>query len=164
MIRTKTTQKFFLVGRNLGAADSIRYILEHEGYTVAGIGKHAAEVLPRIEAKPPDILMVGSELDDATGLELMRKVGRQHPDTKRILFVREADTELAKEALEDGVNGLLSPDGLMTDLLEFVAAVYAGKDYIYSPPCGVDPAFRAANLAHARRKKGFRLGGQGPHH
>ena len=129
----KAVRKIFLLGRNLSAADCIRRILEYEGYLVAGIGKHGSEVLKLVDAEPPDILMVGSELEDAAGLSVMRMVGRQHPDTKRILFVCEADTELAREALDEGVNGLLSPDGLMPDLLECVAAVYAGKDYIYGP-------------------------------
>lgn len=133
MPSTETAREFLLIGRNLAAADSLRYVLEHEGYVVAGISKCAIGTLDRVKENPPAVLVIGSELDNMTALEIIRIMNRQHPAVRRIVFVREAEAEYAKAALDEGVEGLLSPDCLVKDILECAATVCGGGHYVYGP-------------------------------
>ena len=118
---------FFLVARNAAAADSFRYVLEHEGYAVSGFSTDFNDALGQICTRQPAVVVVGSELPEITGLDFVRTVQREHSSMRSILFAREAEPEYAKIALDEGVAGLLSPDSFVKDILECTQAGAPGS-------------------------------------
>ena len=121
----------YALARNYSAADSIRQLLKTKGFPVAGIDKYAADAKRWLQTHTPSAVVVGSELIDATGLEMMRIVREKHPKARRVLYVCETDLDYAKAVLDEGVHGLLSPDALVDDLIACMKTVMAGGHYVF---------------------------------
>ncbi len=75
--------------------------LRADGYEIrqAGSGKEALDLLAQ---DPADLVISDHMMPAMTGLELMRKVRQDWPDTLRIILTGYADLEMAISAINEG--------------------------------------------------------------
>lgn len=73
-----------------------------EGARVVGEFESPAPAIERIRAEPPDVVLLDLQLVNGSGLEVLRAVGREHPDVKVIVFTNFAEDVYRKRCLEGG--------------------------------------------------------------
>ncbi|HTA21326.1 MAG TPA: response regulator, partial [Polyangia bacterium] len=98
---------------------SIRGVLVQEGYDVV-LAASGAEAWSRFREDKPDIVVLDLVLGDADGLELLRRVRAEAPDTKVVIMSAHGSIESAVTAMKLGAYDFIKKP---FELEEIVAAV-----------------------------------------
>ena len=96
------TASILVVDDERGMRQTLRDILEDEGYNVAACGT-AAEALQLIHDLSPDIVVSDLNLPDGSGLEIIPALNRTNAEAAFIVITGNASLETAMEALNEGV-------------------------------------------------------------
>ena len=108
-------------GRTLFAADlSIR--IDEASDAKSG---HRAFV-----SKRPDVTLIDINLPDVSGFELMRRIRKDDPDAKIIMFSMNEDPAFVVRAVEMGAQGYVSKGDDPRILIKAVRKVAAGDNFI----------------------------------
>ncbi len=109
--------RVLLVDDNLGMLETLSDILESHGLKV-DTATNGQEATQKFQVQSYDVAVVDIVLPGISGLELIRKLRPDHPDTRFIVITAYTDTKLAREAHEENVVGVLykplDPDKLVT--------------------------------------------------
>jgi DNA-binding NarL/FixJ family response regulator len=115
----------------------------------------------------PDITVIDINLPDVSGFELMRRIRKEDPDAKIIMFSMNDDPAFVVRAAELGAQGYVSKGDDPRTLLKAVRKVAAGDNFI-SPQLAEAVTFSAAaikanpaSLMSARELEILRLLGRG---
>jgi len=122
--------------RSLFAADSSVKIDE------AGDAKSAHRAFL---TKKPDVTVVDVNLPDVSGFELMRRIRKEDPDAKIIMFSMNDDPAFVVRAVELGAQGYVSKGDDPRTLVRAVRKVAAGDNFI-SPQLAEAVAFSGASI------------------
>jgi two-component system response regulator AtoC len=98
---------------------SIRGVLIQEGYEVA-LAASGAEAWTRFREDRPDIVVLDLVLGDADGLEILRRLRTESPDTKVVIMSAHGSIETAVRAMKLGAYDFIKKP---FELEEIVAAV-----------------------------------------
>ena len=108
-----------------------RHLLESLGYfAVAGeaaSGKEALVVLPDLK---PDLAIVDISMKEMDGIELTRRIKRDHPDVRVLVVSMHDGSYHIRQALAAGADGYVLKNNIDTVMEEAVDAVLAGKRYL----------------------------------
>jgi DNA-binding NarL/FixJ family response regulator len=108
----------------LGAEPDFRLIGE------AGDGLEAVQLVERLQ---PHVLVLDLMMPGLNGLEVTRQVSQRSPQTRIIILSMHANEAYVLEALRNGAAGYVLKDSSVTDLVQAVREVAAGRRYL-SPP------------------------------
>ena len=78
----------------------------------------------------PDVAVVDFDMFGPAGA--IRSLRQQYPRTAFIMLLAHADEQAAREALQDGANGVLVERDVISELRHALAAMNAGQSYISS--------------------------------
>ncbi len=95
-----------LVDDEAGILDSLRRLLERDGYVVS-CARSAEEALGILQRESFDLLVTDLRLPHLSGLELLRLVRRMAPETEVILMTAYGQIEDAVEAMKEGAYDFL---------------------------------------------------------
>jgi DNA-binding NtrC family response regulator len=98
---------------------SLRALLADEGFDV-GVAASGAEAWARFQETRPDVVLLDLVLGDADGLDLLRKMKQEAPDTKVVLISAHGSIESAVTAMKLGGYDFIKKP---FELEEIVAAV-----------------------------------------
>jgi DNA-binding NtrC family response regulator len=98
---------------------SVRTVLAQEGFDVAAASS-GAEAWARFQEDRPDVVLLDLVLGDADGLDLLRRIKQEAPDTKVILISAHGSIESAVAAMKLGGYDFIKKP---FELDEIVAAV-----------------------------------------
>jgi two-component system invasion response regulator UvrY len=99
---------------------------------IAGEAATGHEALALVKAEHWDLLLLDLGLPDLDGLEVLRRVKREHPALPVLIFSMFAEDDYALPALEAGAAGYLPKD---SDPQEVLNAIHrAGRDERYLSP------------------------------
>jgi two-component system response regulator NreC len=123
---------------------SLRSLLEREGFQVAGEASDGQECVRQVETLHPDIAVMDISMPILNGLDAAREMGRTSPKTKTILLTQHDEGQYISEALEAGVKGYVLKSQVANDLLLAIRQVSRGQVYL-SPGVsrGVMEAYRS---------------------
>jgi DNA-binding NarL/FixJ family response regulator len=93
----------------------------------AGWATTKAETLAVCLANPPQILLLGTILHDASALETIRGLGRVHSPVKIVGLSNSVDPKLIRAMLRAGVSGYVLANEPLAQLLALIPAVLLGK-------------------------------------
>lgn len=93
----------------------------------AADGLQAAE---QVDRHRPAVLVLDLMLPRLHGLEVVRRVRHEHPDTRILVLSMNADEPYVVEALRSGALGYVLKDCATSNLVEAVRAVAAGRRYL----------------------------------
>jgi two-component system, NarL family, invasion response regulator UvrY len=82
-------------------------------------------------AKRPDVTVIDIKLPDVSGFELMRRIRKDDPDARIIMFSMNDDPVFAARAIDIGAKGYVAKTGDPQDLVEAIREV--GKGGVYLP-------------------------------
>ena len=83
-----------------------------------------------VENQRPNVLLLDLMIPRLHGLEVIRRVHKEHPETRVIVLSMHADEPYVMEALRNGASGYVLKDCTGGDLVQAVRAVAAGRRYL----------------------------------
>ncbi|WP_321493162.1 sigma-54 dependent transcriptional regulator [uncultured Desulfobacter sp.] len=90
-----------VVDDELSMRQFLEMLLSKKGYTVH-LAKNGKQALSSIKQKKYDLVLTDIRLGDITGLDILRAVKQEHPDTVVIMISAYATTEIGVEAMNEG--------------------------------------------------------------
>jgi DNA-binding NarL/FixJ family response regulator len=118
-----------LVEQHEALREGLAVLLGRQGFSVLGSATTAACAERVISERHPDVAVVGLELPDERGTELIRRLHGRGNGTKFVIYAGVTDPDLLEAAFRSGARGLVAkPAGLPT-LVEALRKVSRGGRY-----------------------------------
>jgi DNA-binding NarL/FixJ family response regulator len=95
--------------------------------------------------KKPDVTLIDINLPDVSGFELMRRIRKDDPDAKIIIFSMNDDPAFVVRAIDMGAQGYLSKGDDPRLLVKAVHKVAAGENFV-SPQMAEAVTFSGATI------------------
>jgi DNA-binding NarL/FixJ family response regulator len=123
-----------LVEHHEALRDGLAVLLERRGFNVLGRATTAARAEEVIAEWRPDVAVVGVDLPDERGTELVRRLHTQQPNQKFLIYTGLRDPELLEAAYRCGARGLVAKPAGLPMLVDALREVWRGGRYF-------DPSF-----------------------
>jgi DNA-binding NarL/FixJ family response regulator len=123
-----------LVEHHEALRDGLAVLLERRGFSVVGCATTAARAEQVITERHPDVAVVGVDLPDERGTELIRRLQGQVNGTKFVIYTGLTDPDLLEAAYRSGARGLVAKPAGLPALVEALRKVWRGGRYF-------DPSF-----------------------
>ncbi|MFL5833919.1 MAG: LuxR C-terminal-related transcriptional regulator [Solirubrobacterales bacterium] len=127
-----------LVEQHEALRDGLAVLLERRGFSVLGCATTAASGEEVISERHPDVAVVGVDLPDERGTELVRRLNGQVNGTKFVIYTGLSDPDLLGAAFRSGARGLVAKPAGLTVLVEALREVWRGGRFF-------DPSFAPRN-------------------
>jgi DNA-binding NarL/FixJ family response regulator len=115
--------------------DGLELLLERRGIETVGTTATAAGAAEIFGSKHPDVAVIGIQLRDGNGLDLVRELQVGHPEIAILIYTGVEDVGTLAEALQSGAQGFLLKLGGVTQLIQALRLLARGERY-------VDPTIR----------------------
>lgn len=123
---------------------SLKSLLEREGFHVVGEASDGQEAIRRVESLHPDIAVMDLSMPTLNGVDAARELSRSSPKTKSILLTQHNEDQYVSEALEAGVKGYVLKSQAAGDLVQAIKQISRGEAYLSPGVFGaVMEAFRS---------------------
>lgn len=117
-----------LVEQHEALRDGLAVLLERRGFKVLGCATTAARGEEVIAQQHPDLAVVGIDLPDERGTELVRRLsGREK--AKFVIYTGMTDPDLLGAAFRSGARGLVAKPAGLAVLVEALREVWRGGRY-----------------------------------
>ncbi|HXR61648.1 MAG TPA: response regulator transcription factor [Solirubrobacterales bacterium] len=121
-----------LVEQHEALRDGLAVLLERRGFDVVGCATTAALGEEVIGERKPDVAVVGVDLPDERGTELVRRLNDQPPCPKFVIYTGLEDPDLLEAAYRAGARGLVAKPAGLSVLVEALREVGRGGRYFDS--------------------------------
>lgn len=118
-----------LVEHHEALRDGLAVLLERRGFEVRGCATTAARGEEVIAQRHPDLAVVGVELPDERGTELVRRLSQQPPCPKFVIYTGLDDPDLLEAAYRSGARGLVAKPAGLPVLVDALREVWRGGRY-----------------------------------
>jgi two-component system, NarL family, invasion response regulator UvrY len=120
-----------LVDDHAVVREGYRRLLERHGdIVVIGEAADAAEAHTLFRKLAPQIVVMDITLPGLSGIEVMRRMLDQQPDTRVLIFSMHEEAIFAKRALQAGAFGYVTKASAPSVLVEAVHTIASGKKYL----------------------------------
>lgn len=109
--------------------DGLAVLLERRGFEIRGCATTAAGGEEVITERKPDVAVVGVELPDERGTELVRRLNDRPPCPKFLIYTGLQDAEVLEAAYRSGARGLVAKPAGLGVLVEALREVWRGGRY-----------------------------------
>ena len=99
-------------------------------YEVCGEAVDGLDCLEQVEALKPDLLLLDIMMPRLSGLDVVPRVRSVSPDTRIVILSSQESRVAVSQALQGGVDGFLSKDVLLSELLDALDAACEGRRYL----------------------------------
>lgn len=121
-----------LVEHHEAMRDGLAVLLERRGFSVLGCATTAARAEEVISERQPDVAVVGVDLPDERGTELIRRLHGRVNGTKFVIYTGLTDPALLEAAFRSGARGLVAKPAGLPALVEALRKVWRGGRYFDS--------------------------------
>lgn len=112
-------EQIFVVTSDAQVTFLLERVLKSMGYTFRG-GQDRASVLKDMETYMPSLVILGERLNDGSGLDLAKDLGRRYPNLPMVLIVNQDAPETLKTAMRLGVTEYLTLPLRSDDILRAI--------------------------------------------
>lgn len=141
--------KILLVDDHAIVREGYRRLLEDEtNIRVVGEASNAAQACEQARSLAPDVVVMDIALPGVTGIEATRRMVRDQPQLRVLMFSMYDDAIYARRALEAGALGYLSKASAPEVLVRAIYAVSRGERYV-SPDVATNIARSSAQARKA---------------
>src|SRR5689334_14283205 len=123
-----------LVEQHEALRDGLAVLLERRGFSVLGCATTAARAEEVIFERLPDVAVVGVNLPDERGTELIRRLQGRVNGTKFVIYTGLTEPDVLEAAFRSGARGLVAKPAGLPALVEALRKVWRGGRYF-------DPSF-----------------------
>jgi DNA-binding NarL/FixJ family response regulator len=107
-----------------------QFLAATEDLEIAGEAESGMEALALANSGNWDLVLLDMALPDLNGLELLKRIKRQHPSLPVLMFSMFSEAEFAIPALDAGASGYLNKDSPPHQILTAIRTVIGGTRYI----------------------------------
>jgi DNA-binding NarL/FixJ family response regulator len=118
-----------LVEQHEALRDGLAVLLERRGFEVRGCARTAARGAEVIAERKPDVAVVGVDLPDERGTELVRRLNDRPPCPKFLIYTGLDDPDLLEAAYRSGARGLVAKPAGLDVLVDALREVWRGGRY-----------------------------------
>jgi DNA-binding NarL/FixJ family response regulator len=118
-----------LVEHHEALRDGLAVLLEQRGFEVRGCATTAARGEEVIAERKPEIAVVGVDLPDERGTELVRRLHDQPPCPRFVIYTGLTDANLLEAAYRSGARGLVAKPAGLQVLVDALHEVSGGGRY-----------------------------------
>jgi DNA-binding NarL/FixJ family response regulator len=118
-----------LVEQHEALRDGLAMLLEKRGFEIRGCATTAGRGEEVILRRKPDIALVGVDLPDERGTELVRRLNERPPCPKFVIYTGLDDPGLLEAAYRSGARGLVAKPAGLAVLVEALREVGRGGRY-----------------------------------
>ncbi|HEX6204434.1 MAG TPA: response regulator transcription factor [Solirubrobacterales bacterium] len=118
-----------LVEHHEALRDGLAVLLERRGFSVLGCATTAARAEEVISERHPDVAVVGVDLPDERGTELIRRLHDRSNGTKFVIYTGLEEPDLLEAAFRSGARGLVAKPAGLPALVEALRKVWRGGRY-----------------------------------
>lgn len=113
--------------------DGLLYVLNDEkDYQVVMTSKNGENVLKYLEinsSKDIDLVITDISMPHVNGIELNKVIKKKYPQLKTLIVSMHHDALTIKNLIQDQVNGYISKDTTMKELLLAIKTIISGENY-----------------------------------
>lgn len=142
---TKSTVKVLIVDDHPVILSGCRSLFAGDASISVEEAADAKSAQRAFTQKKPDVTVIDINLPDVSGFELMRRIRRDDPDAKIIMFSMNNDPAFVVRAVEMGAQGYVSKTDDPRVLVRAVRKVAAGDNFI-SPDLAESVTFSSAAI------------------
>lgn len=110
---------------------------EASDITVVAEAGNGGEALVMIREERPDVIVLDLDMPDKDGIEVARAVRDEKLPAQAVLLTAHRSEALVNRALDSGVSGYVLKDGALTEIVDCVRAVHAGRPWVSAQLAGV---------------------------
>jgi len=111
--------------------EGLKQLLEIEGeFEVVGQAANGVEVIEKIDAMNPDVLLLDINMPGMNGLQTIKELKAQGNDIKIVILTIHDDREYLMETMQNGAAGYILKDTDATSLYKAIKSAAAGEPYI----------------------------------
>jgi len=136
MDQSSGSPSLVLVEQHEALRDGLAVLLERRGFSVLGCATTAALAEEMISERRPDVAVVGVDLPDERGTELIRRLQGGVDGTKFVIYTGQTDADILEAAFRSGASGLVAKPAGISALVDALRKVWRGGRYF-------DPLFSA---------------------
>jgi DNA-binding NarL/FixJ family response regulator len=118
-----------LVEQHEALRDGLAVLLERRGFAVLGCATTAAAGEDLITERQPDLAVVGVDLPDERGTEMVRRLHGQGAGSKFVIYTGLTDPDLLGAAFRSGARGLVAKPAGLSVLVDALRQVWRGGRY-----------------------------------
>jgi RNA polymerase sigma factor (sigma-70 family) len=107
-----------------------RFLAQQENIQVAGEAADGLQVLSRVEALRPDILLLDVQMPKMGGLEGLANIRARSPRTKILILADVLVEEFIARALQHGAQGCLLKTARPTELVRAICTTHNGELWV----------------------------------
>ncbi|MFM7562794.1 MAG: response regulator [Planctomycetota bacterium] len=131
MATVNKTIEIMLVDDHQLVRDALRSWLEKfSDFAVVAECGAGNDVLPLVELKRPDVVVLDLLMPGMSGLEVLARLRERVPEVKVVCLSMESGAEFVTRALKQGAAGYLVKGGHLSDLEAGIRQVIAGREYL----------------------------------
>jgi two-component system, NarL family, response regulator NreC len=101
-----------------------------KGLKLLGEASDGLKAMELVAKHTPDVLVLDLMIPRLHGLEVVRRVRKEHPSTRILVLSMNSEDPYVVEALRSGATGYVLKDCATSNLPEAIRAVAAGKRYL----------------------------------
>lgn len=101
-----------------------------KGFRLLGEAGDGLTAMELVAKHTPDVLVLDLMIPRLHGLEVVRRVRKEHPSTRILVLSMNSEDPYVVEALRSGATGYVLKDCATSNLPEAIRAVAAGKRYL----------------------------------
>lgn len=123
--------RVFLVDDHEVIREGIKTLLQtQKDIEVIGYAADGRSAVKKIQAHPPDIVIMDIAMPEMDGIEAARQILGCCKNTKVIIFSMHSSREHVTRALQAGVHGYVAKESAGTEIIQALRSVRAGKTFI----------------------------------
>ncbi len=100
------------------------------GFEVIGTARTSSELFEKLENEKPDILMLEMDFPEINGIACLRKMKKDHPDVKVLMYSGQSEDVYAISSIRAGAQGYLSKSADLDYILAALEKISDGKMFI----------------------------------
>jgi DNA-binding NarL/FixJ family response regulator len=104
----------------------------HDDFQVVGEAGDGAAAIALFRRQPPDVTLIDLRMPRVDGVEVIRTLRREHPDSRFLVLTTYDSEDDISRALQAGASGYLLKGTNRSTLRDAIRLVHAGRRYI--PP------------------------------
>jgi DNA-binding NarL/FixJ family response regulator len=141
-----------LVEQHEALRDGLAVLLERRGFEVRGCATTAVQGEEVIAQRHPDVAVVGMDLPDERGTELVRRLSERPPCPKFVIYTGLEDSDLLEAAYRSGARGLVAKPSGLSVLVDALREVWRGGRYFDRSFAGKPASGSAQQRTLSRRE------------
>lgn len=132
-MQEKKSVEVMIVDDHQIIVDGLRNLLSarHDFKIIAGAGS-GKEALSILEVKEVDVAVVDIHMPGMTGIELTKKILKDHPAVRVLALSMHDDVSLINKMIEAGASGYVLKSSSMSEISKAILMVASGKKYLCS--------------------------------